>query len=126
MKKLFFSLSKDNGDFTIEYYNGTGNGGQNRNKVATACRIHHPKSGLIATCQEERTQKENRERAFSRLVKTPAFQKWLRLETARRSGELDDINRKVDEAMKRVKIEVHDEKGRWREATEKDFAGATA
>jgi protein subunit release factor B len=116
-KKLLFSLSKDKGDFTIEYYNGTGNGGQNRNKVATACRIHHPKSGALATCQEERTQKANRERAFKRLVATSAFQKWLKLETARRSGELDDIDRKVDEAMKHVKIEVRDEKGRWCEAT---------
>jgi protein subunit release factor B len=121
-KKLLFSLSKQNGDFQVEYYNGTGNGGQNRNKVATACRIHHQKSGAMATCQEERTQKANRERAFTRLVKTPTFQKWLRLETARKSGELDDIDRKVAESLKQVKVEVHDEQGRWREATEKDFA----
>jgi hypothetical protein len=120
-KKLLFSLSKQNGDFVIEYFNGTGNGGQNRNKVATACRIHHPKSGAMAVCQEERNQKVNRERAFTRLIKTPAFQKWFKIETAWRSGELDDIDRKVDEAMKQVKIEVHDEKGRWREATGKDF-----
>jgi protein subunit release factor B len=120
-KKLLFTLSKDRGDFAIEYYNGMGNGGQNRNKVAAACRIHHPKSGAMAICQEERSQKANRERAFTRLVKTPVFQKWLRIETARRSGELDDIDRKVNEAMKQVKVEVHDEKGWWREAKEKDF-----
>ena len=123
-KKLLFSLTQK--DFVIEYYNGTGNGGQNRNKVATACRIKHPASGATAYCQEERSQKPNRERAFTRLVKTDKFQKWLRLETARASGELDDIERKVDAAMKHVKVEVHDEKGRWREATNEDFIEATA
>jgi protein subunit release factor B len=119
--KLLFSLSKDRGDFTIEYYNGTGNGGQNRNKVATACRIHHPASGALAWCQEERNQKANRERAFKLLTETPVFKKWMNLETARRAGKLDDIDRKVDAAMKQVKVEIHDEKGRWREATTKDF-----
>jgi protein subunit release factor B len=122
-KQLLFSVSKQNGDFQVEYYNGTGNGGQNRNKVATACRIHHPKSGAMATCQEERTQKANRERAFTRLVKTAVFQKWLRIEMARKSGELDGIDRKVSEAMKQVKVEVHDAQGRWREATDQDFRG---
>jgi hypothetical protein len=126
MKKLLFSLSKDNGDFVVEYYNGTGNGGQNRNKREMACRIHHPKSGALAVCQDERSQKTNRERAFTRLVNSAPFQKWLRIETARHSGELVDLDHKVDEATKNVKIEIHDEKGRWREATENDFTEATA
>jgi protein subunit release factor A len=125
-KKLLFTLSKDNGDFVIEYFNGEGKGGQNRNKREMACRIHHPKSGAMAVCQQERSQKVNRERAFTRLVQSEKFQKWLKLETARRCGELDDIDRKVDEAMKHFKVEVHDEKGRWREETEDDFAGETA
>jgi peptide chain release factor 2 len=120
-KKLLFSLSKDRGDFKIEYYNGEGKGGQNRNKREMACRIHHPRSGSVAWCQEERSQKANRERAFNRLCETPTFQKWLKLEIAKRNGELDDIDRKVEAAMKQIKIEVHNEKGQWREASEKDF-----
>jgi len=123
-KKLLFSLTEK--DFVIEYYNGSGKGGQNRNKIAAACRIHHPPSGAMAYCQEERSQKPNRERAFTRLVNSDKFQKWLRLETAKRSGVMDDIDRKVDVAMKQVKIEVHDDQGRWREATDDDFIEETA
>jgi len=121
---MLFSLTKK--DFIVEYYNPPGNGGQNKNKIAAACRIHHPASGAMASCHEERTQKPNRERAFTRLINTEKFQKWLRLETARRSGDLDDIDRKVKAAMKQVKIEVHDEKGRWREANDEDFIEESA
>lgn len=120
MKKLLFTLSKDNGDFKVEYYNGTGNGGQNRNKVATACRIHHPASGALATCQEERTQKANRERAFTRLLETSTFKKWLKLETARKAGQFDDIDKKVDAAIKEAVIEVKDEKGKWKKVSNED------
>ena len=123
-KKPLFSLTKK--DFIVEYYNGTGNGGQNRNKVATACRIYHPASGAMAYCQDERSQKPNRERAFTRLTETSTFKKWLKLEIARKTGELDEIQRKVDAAMKQVKIEVHDDQGRWREATDDDFIEDTA
>jgi protein subunit release factor B len=125
-KKLLFSLSKDSGDFVVEYFNGEGKGGQNRNKREMACRIHHPKSGAVAACQEERSQKTNRERAFTRLANSNRFREWLRLETSRRSGELEEIGRKVDESMKHTRIEVRDEKGRWREAGENDFAGEPA
>jgi protein subunit release factor B len=118
-KKLLFSLTKK--DFIVEYYNGTGDGGQNRNKVATACRIHHPASGTLATCQEERTQKVNRERAFKRLVEKPEFQKWLKLETARRTGAMQDIDAEVDRQMRNVKMEVRDENGQFVEVTQEYF-----
>jgi len=110
-KELLFSLTKK--DFVIEYFNGTGNGGQNRNKREMACRIHHPASGVIAVCQEERSQKENRERAFKRLTENPDFQKWLRLETAKRVGTLADIDDKVDKEMKNIRMEVRNETGRF-------------
>ena len=38
-------------DFDVQWYSGTGNGGQNRNKVQNCCRIIHRPSGLIATAQ---------------------------------------------------------------------------
>lgn len=38
-------------DFKIEWYSGTGAGGQHRNKHQNSCRITHLPSGLVATAQ---------------------------------------------------------------------------
>jgi peptide chain release factor 1 len=38
-------------DLRIEWYSGTGAGGQNRNKVMNSCRITHIPSGIVATAQ---------------------------------------------------------------------------
>jgi protein subunit release factor B len=117
-KNLLFSITKKS--FVVEYYNPGKNGGQNANKVATACRIHHPESGAIGDCHEERTQKPNRERAFERLVKSDKFIQWLRLEMAKRMGRLDDIKKKVDKAMAEAVVEVR-ENDKWVKAPEGYF-----
>jgi hypothetical protein len=112
-RKPVFTLSASRGDFRVEYYNGTGNGGQNRNKVATSCRIHHPASGALATCQEERTQVANRRRAFERHCSSGKFKNWLRVETGKRMGAYLDVERIVEKEMRNVRVDLHDEKGRW-------------
>jgi len=38
-------------DFKIEWYSGTGAGGQHRNKHQNSCRITHITSGLVSTAQ---------------------------------------------------------------------------
>ena len=112
MRELLFSLSKSNGDFIIDYFNGQGKGGQNRNKREMACRIHHSKSGALATCQEERSQEQNRKRAFQRLCKTPKFVSWLNNESQKYLGVYKELNSKVDGMMKDIKVEVQLE-GTW-------------
>jgi protein subunit release factor B len=114
--ELVFSLSKEKGDFIVQATKGSGAGGQNRNKRETACRVIHPASGAVGFCQEERHFEANRRRAFLRCTETPAFRKWLKVKTAEKMGQLQDIDRRVEEALKGVKIEVHDDKGRWAEA----------
>ena len=50
-----------------ERYRASGPGGQRRNKVETAIRLHHRSSGLVAQAEELRYLEENRTRALRRL-----------------------------------------------------------
>ena len=54
-------------DLEIETFRSSGPGGQNVNKVETGTRLIHKPSGLVVSCQSERSQFKNREKALELL-----------------------------------------------------------
>ncbi len=55
-------------DCDVEFFIGSGPGGQHRNKVESGVRLIHRPTGITVTATERRSQHANRETAFERMA----------------------------------------------------------
>lgn len=75
-------------DIEVEVYKSAGAGGQNVQKNATAVRIRHLPTGMVVSCQDERSQLQNKMRAMS-ILRARLFE----LEEEKRSNEIAEERR---------------------------------
>jgi len=106
-RQKLVSVTKD--DLVIQFYKASGKGGQKRNKCETACRMSHPPSGVTVTCCDERSQLQNKRKAFKHLVEHPDFRRWLKIESCRAAGTLptkEHLEKEVEEMMKEENLKI--------------------
>lgn len=110
-KELLFSVTKEDCDWS--YTKGTGSGGQKRNKTSSAVHCTHRESGAKGYSEASRSQLDNKRDAFLKMSETKKFKDWHRMEVMRRTGKLIQIDKHVEEEMKKVVIEMKNEENQW-------------
>lgn len=73
-------------DIRMEVYRASGAGGQHVNKTSSAVRLIHEPTGIVAECQTERSQLQNREYAM-RLLKSRIYEKEKQEQDAKLANE---------------------------------------
>jgi len=90
-------------DLEIEAYRSSGPGGQNVNKVSSAVRVKHIPTGIVVTCQENRSQLKNRENAI-RMLKSRIYQQ----QAESQSKEISDMRKQqIGSADRSEKIRTY-------------------
>jgi len=109
VRKPLLSLTKE--DFRVDTFRSGGKGGQNQNKRNTGVRITHKTTGISYNCREERSQLQNKRKAFLKLCNDKKFKNWLKYESLKiyqKQKKEKNIDEIIEEAMnvKNLKIEI--------------------
>lgn len=98
--KMEISLTKK--DFKLEWYSGSGAGGQHRNKHQNCCRITHIDSGITERGTASKSRISNQSTAFKRLAKRVVS--WI----LSRQESKKETNKTIIRNYNELRNEVHD------------------
>lgn len=113
-KRPLFSITAK--DCEWSYTRGSGNGGQKKNKTSSAVHCMHRPSGAHGYSEASRSQADNKQDAFQKMADSEKFKKWLHIEFMKRSGEMDEIDRYVENELTKIKTEIKID-GKWAEVS---------
>ena len=89
----------NNDDLEIDTYRASSAGGQNVQKNETAIRITHKPSGIVVTCQDERSQLQNKLRAM-RMLRTQLYEREMHAQQAEVAAQRRSMVRSGDRSEK--------------------------
>ncbi len=90
-------------DIEMQVFRSSGAGGQHINKTSSAVRLIHKPSGIVVSCQEERSQVQNREKCMRMLAS-----KLYEIEQERVSSEVTGMRRsQVGSGMRNERIRTY-------------------
>ena len=95
-------------DFTLDWYSGTGKGGQHRNKHQNCLRLTHKPSGITVISADSRDRRSNLRVAMERMK--DRLKPWIMVQLDDKPPRVTETIRTYNEAKNRVKDHASGEK----------------